>query len=131
MEELLTKYGTTIGLVNLHRYKHNDNEVLIKCDRTTPVGNKFVVNIKRSHKQACIDYYNWYLKNINCDMSEEFYDYENYIHDTLKSHNVVLGCWCVTKCCHTKIIQLHMIVNVTIDILREYIDKYNDDGKIL
>ena len=48
---------------NLKNYKLNENEVLIKVDRTTTVGNPFIMHNESERDEVC-DKYDEYFNNI-------------------------------------------------------------------
>lgn len=111
-----------IRIVNISRYVLKPNEVLIKVDRKTPVGNPFYLQYKhnKAERLYVIDCYKeLFDKLVNKDITDygvskfysfpikrkEFLQYLDYILDTLKEHDVALGCWCHPEKCHAEIIK--------------------------
>lgn len=87
-----------IRIVNLHKYKLKDNEMLIKIDRSTVVGNPYTMHDESERDFVC----DKYEKYFNQQMSD--YDFSTYIYNIVEILNnnidVALGCWCYPKRCH-------------------------------
>ena len=94
-----------IRIVNLRNYKPLPDEILIKVDRSSPVGNPFVMQFEQQRNMVC----DRYDENFNMLMQKKlFAEYINYIITELKSHNVALGCWCFPKRCHAETIKKYI-----------------------
>lgn len=96
-----------IRVVNLRGYQPRENEVLIKVDRSTVVGNPFPMNSEKDRDEVCSKY-DEYFDNIvkHPDEHKEFMDYLRHIYKVAKTTNVALGCWCAPKRCHAETIKL-------------------------
>ena len=97
----------SIRIINLKNYKLNENEVLIKVDRTTTVGNPFIMHNESERDEVC-DKYDEYFNNIvikDIRKDTKFMDYLRYIYKIAKKQNVALGCWCAPKRCHAETIK--------------------------
>lgn len=86
-----------IRVVNLMQYKLKDNEVLIKVDRSTPVGNPFPMR-----DEVCDKYEAYFYKKVK--EAGAFRDYVAHIYRTALKNDVALGCWCAPKRCHANVI---------------------------
>lgn len=95
-----------IRIVNLKSYTPRKDEVLIKVDRSTVVGNPFPMRSEAQRDEVCRKY-NEYFGNIvkNPDSNKEFMDYLRYIYKVSRLHNIALGCWCAPKRCHAETIK--------------------------
>lgn len=87
-----------VRVVNLKSYELKDNEVLIKVDRSTPVGNPFYMRNESMRDEVCYKYEPYFYKKVKD--AGEFRDYVAYIYRTALKHDVALGCWCAPKRCH-------------------------------
>lgn len=97
----------TIRIVNLRTYKPVSGEVLIKVDRSTPVGNPFYMKDESMRDEVCRRYdshFPLYMQN-----NKAFSDYINHIVDVAKKHNIALGCWCYPKRCHAETIKAYIV----------------------
>lgn len=97
----------SIRIINLKNYKLNENEVLIKVDRTSPVGNVFFMHNESERDEVC-DKYDEYFNNIvikDIRKDTKFMDYLRYIYKIAKKQDVALGCWCYPKRCHAETIK--------------------------
>lgn len=93
-----------IRIVNLHNYHPKENEVLIKVDRTTVVGNMFHMRDKsqKERDRVCDLYENYF--EYKYSKNKEFHDYIENIYLVSLNCNVALGCWCYPKRCHAETI---------------------------
>ena len=108
-----------IRIVNLRNYKLNEDEILIKVDRSSPVGNPFILNSESERDWVCNLYshnFKQWLRN-----SPEF---RNKIWDIIsisKNHDVALGCWCYPKRCHAETIKSYIDNLTELDVILEVI----------
>ncbi len=91
-----------IRIVNLRNYKLHENEVLIKVDRTSPVGNPFIMHNESERDKVC-DKYEEYFQNSK--ERDRFMNYLRIIYTKAKTQDVALGCWCYPKRCHAETIK--------------------------
>lgn len=96
----------SIRIVNLRTYKPIPNEILIKVDRSTPVGNPFPLGREADRDAVCdmyIDHFNERIKH-----NSRFVDYIYHIVSTARTTNIALGCWCAPKRCHAETIKSYV-----------------------
>ena len=91
-----------VRVVNLMQYKLKDGEVLIKVDRSTPVGNVFPMRNERMRDEVCDKYEAYFYKKVK--EAGAFRDYIAHIYRTALKNDVALGCWSAPKRCHANII---------------------------
>lgn len=120
-----------IRIVNLKSYVLKEGEVLVKVDRSSPLGNPYVMNgFSNSEREHVCDLYqyNYFDKIVDKTVSDsELYkflgrkvDRESFMNElrriyTLALQNdIALGCWCYPKRCHAESI---------IAFLQPYLDK--------
>ena len=103
-----------IRIVNLRNYPPKENEVLIKVDRTTVVGNMFHMRDKsqKERDRVCNLYENYFQYKYSTNT--EFHDYIQNIYLVSLKYDVALGCWCYPKRCHS-------------ETIKEFIDKLKGD----
>jgi hypothetical protein len=88
-----------IRIVNLRNYKLHENEVLIKVDRSTCMGNPFIMRNESMRDEVCDAYEEYFYRRLyNCDTMKR-------IIRIAKKHDVALGCWCYPKRCHAETIK--------------------------
>ena len=87
-----------VRVVNLQDYELKDNEVLIKVDRSTPVGNPFYMRNEGMRDEVCGKYEAYFYKKVK--EAGAFRDYVAHIYRTALKNDVALGCWCAPKRCH-------------------------------
>ena len=90
----------SIRIDNIRTYKPDSNEISIKVDRSTPLGNPYYMNDESERDNVC-DKYATYLAasyNSKADVAKEI----NRIIDVLARCDVVLLCWCYPKRCHAE-----------------------------
>lgn len=104
-----------IKVVNLKNYKPCANELLIKVDRTTPVGNPFVMHKECERDKVCEQYEEYFKsKMLNSkDKQDEFVNYMRKVYLAAKkaqrnNFTVCLGCWCYPKRCHATTIKEYL-----------------------
>ena len=92
-----------VRVVNLMKYKLKDNEVLIKVDRSTPVGNPYYWRKDGLYAdEAYYIYEPYFYKKVK--EAGAFRDYVAYIYRTALKHDVALGCWHAPKRGHADVI---------------------------
>ena len=91
-----------VRVVNLMQYKLKDGEVLIKVDRSSPVGNPFYMRNEGMRDEVCDKYEAYFYKKVK--EAGAFRDYVAYIYRTALKQDVALGCWCAPKRCHANVI---------------------------
>lgn len=102
-----------IRIVNLRNYKLNANEVLIKVDRSSVLGNPFYMASETQRDFVCDKYAEYFSKrkdfekqNMNIDGIDT-----TFIHKLIDiatehlEHDIALGCWCYPKRCHAEVIK--------------------------
>lgn len=103
-----------IRIVNLRNYKLSKDEVLIKVDRSTAVGNPYPMIHEGQRDEVCDDYKKYFYIIINTYRNTDtkidtkdlnFLKYIGYIVNTAKKHDVALGCWCAPRRCHAETIK--------------------------
>lgn len=92
-----------IRIVNLRNYKPVVGEVLIKVDRTSPVGNPFYMSDESKRDEVCDRYEDYFYHELS--HTPKFFQMIRDIADTAKTQNVALGCWCSPKRCHAETIK--------------------------
>jgi len=92
-----------IRVINLKNYKPMPDEVLIKVDRTSPVGNPYYMRNEFERDIVC----DRYKKHFEWSMQNDV-KFNNYIKNIVKiaqKHDIALGCWCYPKRCHAETIK--------------------------
>jgi len=92
-----------IRIVNLRNYVPKENEVLIRVDRTTVLGNPFYMR-NETERDAVCDKYEVYF-NTKLGTDKKFVTALRDIYYSAKTQNVALGCWCFPKRCHAETIK--------------------------
>ena len=90
----------SIRIDNIRTYKTSSNEISIKVDRSTPLGNPYYMKDENERDNVC-DKYAVYLAAAytgNADIAREL----SRITDALSRSDVVLLCWCYPKRCHAE-----------------------------
>ena len=87
-----------IRIDNIRTYKPCSNEISIKIDRSTPLGNPYYMKDGTERDYVC-DKYAAYLA-ASCDSNADIARELNRIADALTRSDVVLLCWCYPKRCH-------------------------------
>ena len=92
-----------VRVVNLQNYELKDNEVLIKVDRSTPVGNPYYWREDGLYaEEAYYIYEPYFYKKVK--EPGAFRDYVAHIYRAALKQDVALGCWCAPKRCHAETI---------------------------
>lgn len=84
-----------IRIVNLRNYKKENNEILIKIDRSSVLGNPYYMHNESERDEVC-DKYEMWIRTTNRPVREEIMR----IKKLAESNNIALGCWCFPKRCH-------------------------------
>jgi len=96
----------SIRVVNLRSYRLNENEVLVKVDRSSVLGNVFKMKDDSSYERGrvCDEYRKYFEKKVKEE--GEFRNEVIRIYKMVKDgKDVALGCWCFPKRCHALIIK--------------------------
>ena len=97
-----------IRIANLRNVKLNPNEILIKVDRSSILGNPFYMHNESERNSVC-DQYESYFNNIiahkNDPNNTAFMNELRRIYKIAKNNDIVLGCWCYPKRCHSETIK--------------------------
>lgn len=95
-----------IKIANIKNYVYNNNEVFIKVDRSSVLGNKFFMRTESERDKVCEQYEQWLMQKIKDKTDRAVLDELNRIWKIAKSgKTVVLGCWCYPKRCHSETIK--------------------------
>ena len=88
-----------IRVVNLRNYRPADDETLIKIDRSSVLGNPFVMRTESERDLVCDQYAGRLNEQIKINKAVR--DMLNRIWSLKKrGSNTALGCWCAPKRCH-------------------------------
>lgn len=92
----------SVRVVNTLTYQHIDNEVFIRVDRTSILGNPFKMKQESDRETVCQKYEEYFNKLIAVDTNHDtkFLKELDKIEELAKSHNVALACWCNPNRCH-------------------------------
>ncbi len=90
-----------VRIINLRNYKLHEDEVLIRVDRQTVVGNPFFMKDESMRDTVCDKYEEYFKTAIN---SKAFAAYIDNIIEQSKTKDIALGCWCYPKRCHAETI---------------------------
>ena len=93
-----------IKIVNLRNLDLDEDEVLIKVDRSNKIlGNPFYMKSEKDRDKVCNQYQEWFDKQIEMK-NEEVLNELRRIYKIAKNHKVALGCWCAPRRCHAETI---------------------------
>ncbi len=95
----------TIRIINLRNYRPVAGEVLIKVDRSSPVGNPFPMRSESQRDEVCDKYEAYFKDKITAKKDQRFMGYLRMIYQSALHNNVALGCWCAPKRCHAEAIK--------------------------
>lgn len=95
-----------IRIINLRSYKLNANEVLIRVDRSSVVGNPFYMHNEAERNLVCDKYEEYF--NSRIQSAGIFSEYIANIIRQAKSKDIALGCWCYPKRCHAETIKRYI-----------------------
>lgn len=92
-----------IRIVNLKSYVAVDNEVLVRVDRKSALGNPFKMNDESERDSVC-DRYEAYFERMRVE-NDAFHKELGRIWKLARKTNVALGCWCAPRRCHAETIK--------------------------
>ena len=95
-----------IRIINLRNYELLEDEILVKVDRSSVLGNPFKMNSNTDKERIRVisEYAKHYKEKIQT--SGKFFTEMYRIHQLLLDGNkVALGCWCYPKFCHAEVIK--------------------------
>lgn len=98
----------SIRVVNLKNYELKENELLIRVDRSSVLGNPYKMRDYTSAERdrVCDLYAKYFVKNVQIKDSA-FRNEVIRIYRLVKSgKDVALGCWCFPKRCHAMYIKM-------------------------
>lgn len=94
-----------VRVVNLKSYKPMLNEVIVRVDRQSPVGNPFFMKSESERDKVCEQYEEYFNRTMAEGKDKRFIGYIERIEQHVKSGmNVTLACWCAPKRCHAETI---------------------------
>ena len=97
-----------IKVVNLRKGKSD-----FKCDRTTALGNPFVLYSEKDRNKVCDEYEIYFQRNMNPDEAPPgFLEYLDEILQAAKKKDITLGCWCAPKRCHCDTIKKYLDIEL-------------------
>ena len=101
-EKRFNRHQMNIRIVNLQTYVPMEGEMLIKVDRTTPLGNPFRMQDESQRDRVC----EWYEELFQSFIEKDalFKHHIDYIINESRTTNIALGCWCAPKRCHAETI---------------------------
>ena len=84
-------------------------EFQVRVDRTSPLGNPFVMNNESERDQVCDRYEEYFNEQIK-DKNSAFVQELRRLYKILKKHNKLqLYCWCAPKRCHAETIKKFLL----------------------
>lgn len=97
----------SIRVVNLRNYKLGENEVLIKVDRSSVLGNiyKMCDNSDKERNRVCDLYERYFDKKVKIKDSEFRNEVIRIYRMVRDGKDVALGCWCYPKRCHAEYVK--------------------------
>lgn len=94
-----------IRVVNMKHYRRKSNEVLMRVDRATVVGNPYVLRDESMRDDVCERYEEYFKRNVQRGVNPQFRDYVVKLFKTAQTQDLALGCWCAPKRCHAETIK--------------------------
>lgn len=91
-----------LRIVNLRNYTLKENEILIKVDRSSILGNPYFMKDESERDTVCDKYQIYFDNKLN---DEKFINELRRIYSIAKDKDVALGCWCYPKRCHAETIK--------------------------
>jgi hypothetical protein len=88
-----------IRIINLRKYKLKPDEVMIRVDRMTPIGNPYFMHDESERDLVCDKYDLWLQEMYKQPM---IYAILDNIHQQSIKTDVALACWCAPKRCHAE-----------------------------
>jgi predicted NAD-dependent protein-ADP-ribosyltransferase YbiA (DUF1768 family) len=103
-EEISMSKAGRIRIVNMHNYKAKPlEEILIKVDRTTIIGNPFFMQYEEQRDEVCNKYEVYFEKQMKVNPKFKS-EVDAIVEHVRRGDNVALGCWCAPKRCHAETI---------------------------
>ena len=88
-----------IRVVHIKKYQPIKNEILIKIDRSSVLGNPFIMDKESERNEVCRMYVTYFDQQVKIDG-----DFRNEIIRIYRlakeGKNIALACWCAPKQCH-------------------------------
>lgn len=86
------------------RKKYKDGILQIIVDRSSPLGNPFIMEDESQRDSVCDLYEKWLYRQINHEI-EKICNELNRIAELAKTQDIRLMCWCSPKRCHAETIK--------------------------
>jgi hypothetical protein len=86
-------------------FKPRPDEILIRCDRTSILGNPFILQSKIDRNKVCNQYDAYFKEEIAKGTSTPFHKELMRIKEISRTHKVAIACWCAPQRCHTETIK--------------------------
>lgn len=95
------EYIMSIRVVNLRNYELGENEILIKVDRSSVLGNPFKMHNENMRDEVCDKYASYFDTKVKerGDFRNEVIRIYRMVRD---GRDIALGCWCYPKRCHAE-----------------------------
>lgn len=107
-----------IRVDNIRNLKLKRNEIIIKVDRSSVLGNPFYMSDESQRGIVCDKYEEYFYDVVNNSMLAQmnmsdneinkFINELDRIYELSKSNNIVLACWCYPKRCHAETIKSYI-----------------------
>lgn len=103
----------SIRIVNMRTYNREDNEVFVKVDRTSILGNPFRMqnDSNEERDRVCDEYADYFDANI-ANAGKFRNEVQRIIGIVKAGRNVALGCWCAPKRCHAEHIKAYIETHI-------------------
>ena len=101
----------SIRVVNLRNYELKKDEVLIKVDRSSVLGNVYVMKSEKDRDKVCDLYEKMFDRKVGIKGSTFRNEVIRIYRMVREGKDVALGCWCYPKRCHA-------------DYIKAFIEKY-------
>jgi len=98
----------TITIVNLKGHRGS----CIRVDRSTPLGNPFVMRSESERNMVCERYASHFWAEV-AKTGSAVNVAANKLADEYRKGNVTLACWCYPKRCHSETIRNWLLATVT------------------
>lgn len=97
-------------IVNMRNFQQTAKKsILVKVDRTSPLGNPFHMSTEQDRKVVCAKYTDYFIQRVIYHKDPKMCEYLNMILMYLKIYDVVyLGCWCIPLQCHAETIVAYL-----------------------
>ena len=95
-----------LRVVNLRNYKLYPNEVLIKVDRSSVLGNPFFMKEESQRNKVCDEYETYFQKQVV--ENPKFLNELKRIAVIAREKDIALACWCFPKRCHAEVIKKYV-----------------------